>query len=333
MVKMWIAHDVGLELLGPLPRAAARVPGGPSDMSRGGGSPVPRPGAGAGDEVFIEVMPSPEELPSDPGDVVFWVPPFLAKPSVTDLAARMPQLRVVQLLSAGADAWAGRLPDRVTLCDARGVHDSSTAEWVVGAVLAYLRDLPLFARAQERGEWAYRRTDELAGKRVLIVGSGSIGRALEARLLPFDVSVTRVARRAREGVHGVAELPDLLPGADIVVLLIPLTPDTEGLVSRDFLARLADGALLVNAARGPVVDTAAVTAEALTGRIGFATDVTEPEPLPPGHPLWRLPNVFITPHVAGSVPGLMRRGYGLAGVQMRRFLAGEPLDNVVVDGY
>jgi phosphoglycerate dehydrogenase-like enzyme len=236
-------------------------------------------------------------------------------------------------MSAGADAWAGRLPDGVTLCDARGVHDSSTAEWVVGVILAYLRDLPLFARAQERGEWAYRRTDELAGKRVLIVGSGSIGRAVEARLLPFDVSVTRVARRAREGVHGVAELPELLPGADVVVLLLPLTPDTAGLVSPDFLARLADGALLVNAARGPVVDTAAVTAAALTGRIGFATDVTDPEPLPPDHQLWRLPNVLITPHVAGSVPGLLRRAYGLAGAQLRRFLAGEPLENVVVDGY
>ncbi|WP_433089874.1 2-hydroxyacid dehydrogenase [Dactylosporangium sp. CA-052675] len=305
-MKIWVAHEYGSELL----RAATARP-----------------------EAVVEVMPAPGELPSDPDDVAFWVPPFLARPEVTALAHRMPKLRVVQLLSAGADAWTGRVPEGVTLCDARGVHDSSTAEWVVGAVLACVREFPSFARAQERGEWAYRRTDELAGKRVLIVGSGSIGRATEARLAPFDVEVTRVARRPREGVHGVGELPRLLPDADVVVLLVPLTPETRGLVSAEFLSHLRDGALLVNAARGPVVDTEAVTATARTGRIAYATDVTDPEPLPPDHELWRLPNVFITPHVAGSVPGLWRRGYTLAASQLRRFLAEEPLDNVVTDGY
>ncbi|WP_433619014.1 2-hydroxyacid dehydrogenase [Dactylosporangium sp. CA-139114] len=305
-MKIWVAHEYGSQLL----RAAA----------------APR-------EAVVEVMPAPGELPSDPDDVAFWVPPFLVKPEVTAITQQMPKLRVIQLLSAGADAWTGRVPAGVTLCDARGVHDSSTAEWVVGAVLACVREFPSFARAQERGEWAYRRTDELAGKRVLIVGSGSIGRATEARLAPFDVEVTRVARRPREGVHGVEELPRLLPDADVVVLLVPLTPETRGLVSSEFLSHLRDGALLVNAARGPVVDTEAVTATARTGRIAYATDVTDPEPLPPDHELWRLPNVFITPHVAGSVPGLWRRGYTLAASQLRRFLAAEPLANVVTDGY
>lgn len=306
MVKIWVAHEFGADLV----RAAT-----------------------ARDEVLVEVMPAPGEMPSDPGDVLFWVPPFLAKPEVTVLTRQMPRLEVIQLLSAGADAWTGRVPDGVTLCDARGVHDSSTAEWVVGAILACVREFPSFARAQERGEWTYRRTDELAGKRVLIVGAGSIGRATEARLAPFDVEVTRVARRPRAGVHGVEELPRLLPDADVVVLLVPLTPETRGLVSTGFLSHLSDGALLVNAARGPVVDTEAVTAAARTGRISFATDVTDPEPLPPDHELWRLPNVFITPHVAGSVPGLWRRGYALAADQLRRVLANEPLDNVVTDGY
>ena len=309
MVKIWIAHEAGLA---PLTAAARAVADGTA---------------------VIEVASSPDELPSDPAGVAFWVPPFLAKERAAALAARMPGLRVVQLLSAGADAWAGRLADGVTLCDARGVHDSSTAEWVVGATLAYLRDLPFFARAQARGEWRYQGTDELAGKRVLIVGSGSIGRAVEARLLPFDVSVTRVARRPRDGVHGVDALPELLPRADVVVVLVPLTPETRGLVSKDFLAAMPDGALLVNAARGPVADTDALTAEAVSGRLGVATDVTDPEPLPAGHPLWDLPNVLITPHVAGSVPGLLGRGYRLAAAQLGRFLAGEPLENVVVDGY
>lgn len=283
----------------------------------------------------MEVMPGLGELPSDPGDVEFWVPPFLAKPEVTGLAARMPRLRVVQLLTAGADAWVDRLPGDVTLCDARGVHDSSTAEWVVGAILAYVRELPLFARAQERGEWAYRHTDELAGKRVLIVGAGSIGVAVRARLAPFEVTFTLVARTPRpaEGVYGVDELPALLPEADVVVLLVPLTEQTCGLVDEKFLAAMPDGALLVNAARGPVARTSALVAELASGRLRAALDVTDPEPLPADHPLWELPNVLLTPHVAGSVRGLLPRAYRLVGEQLRRFAAGEPLVNRVVDGY
>lgn len=288
--------------------------------------------------VTVEVAPQPYELPSDPGDVRFWVPPFLALADSVPLAAKMPELRVVQLLSAGADTWVGRLPERVTLCDARGVHDSSTAEWVVAAILSYLRDFPGFARAQAAREWAYKRyapTDELAGKRVLIVGAGSIGEALAARLAPFEVSLTRVARTARpaDGVHGVAELPALLPEADIVVVIVPLTDQTRGMIDAAFLAAMRDGALLVNAARGPVADTAALLAEVSTGRIGAAVDVTDPEPLPTDHPLWTLPNVLITPHVAGSVRGLLPRAYGLVGAQLRRFVAGEPLENQVVGGY
>lgn len=308
-MKVWIPHEQGLDLIGEVP-----------------------------DGVTVEVAPQPDALPSDPGDVRFWVPPFLALADSVPLAAKMPELRVVQLLSAGADTWVGRLPERVTLCDARGVHDSGTAEWVVAAILSYVREFPGFARAQAARDWAYKRyapTDELAGKRVLIVGAGSIGEALAARLAPFEVSLTRVARTARpaEGVHGVDELPALLPEADIVVVIVPLTDQTRAMIDAAFLAAMPDGALLVNAARGPVADTAALLAEVSTGRIGAAVDVTDPEPLPADHPLWTLPNVLITPHVAGSVRGLLPRAYGLVGAQLRRFVAGEPLDNQVVGGY
>jgi phosphoglycerate dehydrogenase-like enzyme len=213
------------------------------------------------------------------------------------------------------------------------VHDSSTSEWAITAMLAYLREFPRFIRAQAARLWSYQITPELAGKRVLIVGAGSIGEALAQRLAPFDVSVTRVARRARDGVHGVDELPRLLPDADVVVILVPLTAATTGLVDAEFLAAMPDGALLVNAARGPIADTAAITAEVSSGRLGLATDVTDPEPLPADHPLWTLPNVLITPHVAGSVLGFLPRAYGLVGSQLRRYVAGQPLDNVVADGY
>jgi phosphoglycerate dehydrogenase-like enzyme len=226
----------------------------------------------------------------------------------------------------------------VTLCDARGVHDSSTAEWVVTAILAHLREFPAFARAQARREWsydAYAPTDELAGKRVLVVGAGSIGAAIGARLTPFEVDLTWVARTARpaEGVHGTADLPVLLPAADVVVVIVPLTTETRRMIDTEFLAAMRDGALLVNAARGPVADTAALTAALATGRISAAVDVTDPEPLPADHPLWEMPNVLITPHVGGSVRGLLPRAYRLVGAQLRRFAAGEPLANRVVDGY
>lgn len=308
-MKVWIPHPAGVELLG-------RVPAG----------------------VTVQPWTDPANPPGDPADVRFWVPPFLAGVDTTTMLDRLPDLAVVQLLSAGADAWTGRVPAGVTLCDARGVHDAGTAEWVVTAILAQLRGFPELARAQARREWAYDRvapTDELTGKRVLIVGAGSIGAAVRARLAPFDVTFTLVARTARpaEEVHAVTELPRLLPEADVVVLLVPLTDATRGLVDAAFLAAMPDGALLVNAARGPVADTAALVAELTSGRLRAALDVTDPEPLPADHPLWELPNVLLTPHVAGSVRGLLPRAYRLVGEQVRRFVAGSPLVNTVVDGY
>ena len=305
-MKVWIAHQEGRKLLGALPAG-----------------------------VEVEVCADAVTLPSDPAEVRFWVPPFS---QAAGLLPKLTGLRVVQLLSAGADKWAGQVPAGVELCDARGVHDASVAEWVLGAAIGSLRQFPAFARAQERHEWApdaYTPTSELTGKRVLIVGAGSIGRAVERRLAPFDVTVTRVARTARpeRDVHGVGELPGLLPQAEIVVLLVPLTEQTRGLVDEGFLAALPDGGLLVNAARGPIVETAALLAEVTSGRISAALDVTDPEPLPADHPLWAQPGVFITPHVGGAVTGLLPRAYRLVGEQLRRFAAGEPLVNRVVDGY
>lgn len=283
--------------------------------------------------VRADVYPGGSETPAGIEDVEFYVPPFLAGREGVEIMAAMPRLRVVQTLVAGVEALRRYVPDGVALCNARGAHDASTAEWVVGAILAVLHDFPRFAVAQQERAWAYRRTDSFADKKVLIVGYGSIGAAVERRLAGFEVEVERVARSAREGVAAVGELPRLLPVADVVVLLVPATPDTRGLVDADFLARMKDGALLVNAARGAVVDTDALVAETSRGRLRAALDVTEPEPLPADHPLWRAPGVFVTPHVAGSTPVSAQRTRRLVRDQVERYVAGQPLHNLVSGAY
>ncbi|MFG3440208.1 2-hydroxyacid dehydrogenase [Nonomuraea sp. NPDC047897] len=271
--------------------------------------------------------------PDGAEQVEVWIPPLQGVPDVPGLLARMSSLRLLQTVTAGVEPYRPHLPEGVVLCNARGVHDAGTAEWAVGAMIAVLREFPGFVDAQRRGEWTYHHTGVLADATVLIVGHGSIGAALERRLDGFEVEVVRVARSAREGVHAMAELPGLLPAADVVVLLVPATPDTAGMVDAAFLARMKDGAVLVNAARGGVVDTDALVAELRTGRLRAALDVTDPEPLPPGHPLWTAPGVFITPHVAGSTPASVRRTLRLVRSQLLRHLAGEPLKNVITDAY
>jgi phosphoglycerate dehydrogenase-like enzyme len=278
-------------------------------------------------------FPGPDEIPPSVADVEFYVPSFFPSPAGATVLARMPRLRVVQTVTAGVDWLRPHVPESVALCNARGVHDASTAEWVIAAMLGALHALPVFSAAQAAGRWAYQATDALAAKQVLIVGYGSIGAAVERRLAGFEVSVSRVARGARPGVAPVSDLPLLLPAADVVVLLVPHTAETTRLADAGFLARMKDGALLVNAARGAVVDTGALTAEVASGRLRAALDVTDPEPLPSGHPLWSLPGVFITPHVGGSTPVSQQRAAQLVATQATAYLRGEPLQNVISGAY
>ena len=270
-----------------------------------------------------------------PGDVEFWVPTYMfADDARRDEAfAALPRLRVVQLVSAGADVWVGNVPRGVLLCDGRGIHGSSTAEWVLTAILSVVREFPRFLRAQDERRWDPVTTDELAGKRVLVVGAGDLGENVARRLRAFDAEPIMVARTKRDGVHGVDDLPSLLPAADVVVIVVPLTGQTRGLVDARFLAAMADHALLVNAARGPVVVTDALVAELTSGRLRAALDVTDPEPPPADHPLWDAPNLLLTPHVGGGVLGFEKRAFRLVREQILRYLAGEPLINVVTDGY
>jgi phosphoglycerate dehydrogenase-like enzyme len=207
----------------------------------------------------------------------------------------------------------------------------------MAAILAMQRRFPELIENQRRGEWIRTEGDEslvkdLEGQSVVILGHGSIGRALAARLEPFGVRVIGIARHAREDAQPASALPGVLPDADVVVNLLPLTPETEKFVNGDFLARMKPGALFVNAGRGRTVDTEALVAALNAGRIRAALDVTDPEPLPSGHPLWHAPNTLITPHLAGAVAGWEKRGYRFAGDQIRRFAAGEPLVGVYAAG-
>ncbi|MYS11728.1 dihydrofolate reductase [Streptomyces sp. SID6041] len=300
---------------------------------------LPEPGASGLNYRFWDGGP---DFPADPAHCAFYVVPYMkgSEIAVRPMAA-MTSLRVVQTLSAGIDhvtPGLDALPAGVAVCNAKGVHEASTAELTLALILASLRGIPGFVRGQDAEQWRAGFYPALADKSVLIVGYGSIGAAIEDRLAPFECArVARVARSARTTargeIHALTELPALLPEADVVVLSTPLTPATRHLVDAGFLGRMKDGALLVNVARGPVVDTAALLKEVESGRITAALDVTDPEPLPAGHPLWHAPGVLISPHVGGSTSAFMPRAKRLIAAQLRRFAAGEqPVNTLLTTG-
>jgi len=287
---------------------------------------------GLPDGMVADVWTGGKQLPDSADEVEVVVLPFWVPPSRMPLLAKLPRLKLIQLMSAGAENVIPFVPPGVTLCNARGVHDPAVAEWIMTVILAQVRQLPRFMAAQQAGTWDPVRSEPLAGQTVLIVGYGSIGEAVERMLAPFDVTTERIARRPRpsdSGVMSMDDLPQALPGADIVILLVPVTPATAGLVDAKFLARMHDGALLVNAARGSIVDTAALLAELQSGRLRAALDVTDPEPLPDGHPLWSAPGLLLTPHVAGATTTVGAPVMALVKDQLVRYAAAEPLLNVV----
>jgi phosphoglycerate dehydrogenase-like enzyme len=288
-------------------------------------------------------------------DIDFWFLVF-ARRNAQETFQHLRGVKVAQSMMAGVDWITPWLPKEVVLCDGRGLHDISASEWVLTAILTSLKRFPYYRDMQLRQEWKGQASfrdgymnvpgahvgqyavlgDDLADKTVLIVGYGSIGAAIEARLVPFGVKILRLARNPRQKpeVHAVSELHSLLPQADIVVTIVPLTQETHGLIGADEIALMKHGSLLVNAARGPIVVTDALTAALEENRIHAVLDVTDPEPLPVGHPLWSAPNCMITPHVGGSTPEFIHRAFRFGTEQVQRFIAGEELKNVVTDaGY
>jgi phosphoglycerate dehydrogenase-like enzyme len=287
---------------------------------------------GLPDGIDADVWSGGDDFPDSAGQVEFVVLPFGVRPEIIQKVGALPSLKTIQILSAGADHILPHIPGHITLCNARGAHTAATAELTVGLIVASLRKLPRFAVRQRDGQWKGSRSDTIAGKHVLIVGYGDIGAAVERRLAGWEVTVERVARQAREGVHAFTELPELLGRADVVVILVPVTDETRRMVDAAFLAQMKDGALLVNAARGVIVDTGALLAELTAGRLRAALDVTEPEPLPDGHPLWQAPGLLLTPHVGGAVYQARDSAYRVVAQQLARLAAGEPLANIIGDG-
>jgi phosphoglycerate dehydrogenase-like enzyme len=243
--------------------------------------------------------------------------------------ADLPGLALVQTLNAGYEQWLPQLPAGVMLSNGRGAHGGSSAEWVVAALLAVYRDLAVFNHQQSQGVWRHQVTETLIGKRIVILGAGDLAVNLAARLAPFETETTLVGRRARPGVRALTDIATLLPHADAVVTLLPDSDETRHIVDADFLAQLRDGAVVVNAGRGGSVDTDALLAELSSGRLRAALDVTDPEPLPPGHPLWLAPGLLLTPHVAGSTTGAWDRAWQVALRQIEAYAAGGRPPNLV----
>ena len=269
-------------------------------------------------------------------DVDVWVPPYsaaLSEEQVADGLRRLPGLRLVQLLSAGVEPWPRLLPTGVTLCSGRGIHGGSTAELAVALTLSWLRELPLYAAQQRRQEWRRHEPLSLAGRQVLVLGAGDIGTRVAEVFGALEASVTVAARHARGRVVTLSEARDVASSADVLVVAVPLTDETRALVDAELLGRLPDGALVVNVARGAVVDADALTEEVTSGRLHAALDVTDPEPLPAGPPLWTAPHAIITPHVGGGAVGWEDRAVALVVDQLDRLQRGRELRNVVDAGY
>ncbi|WP_233225719.1 NAD(P)-dependent oxidoreductase [Amycolatopsis sp. CA-126428] len=290
-----------------------------------------------GQELFSQ-LDSVEVIPYDPTttnlderqrQAEIFVAPYRGTNRPMALMAQMPNLRMVQITAAGTDEWANEVPDGVVLAGARGAHAGPVSEWVLSAALTQYRQWPALVRFQDEHTWAHRKfaADTLRGKRALIVGAGSIGSAVARLFTAFGTESTLVASTSREGVHAASEIPTLLAGHHIVVITAPLNDKTRDLVDKNFLTTMNDGALLINAGRGKIVNTDALKAELQSGRLRAALDVTEPEPLPRGHPIWSYPNVIISPHSARTVPGTNALCYGVAVEQVKAFLEGRTPTN------
>jgi len=269
---------------------------------------------------------------ADLSEITFYVPPYMGGRPALEHTRAMTNLKVLQVPNAGYDDALEYLRPGITLCNGRGIHDASTAELAVGMTIASLRGFPDFVRAQDRGRWEPASNRSINDRRIGIVGFGAIGQQIARILSGFDVEVLGFSKSGSSGSIRMDEFDSYLPSLDVVILILPLNQESHHLFDVRRLALLKDGALLVNVARGPIIDTEGLISELNSGRITAALDVTDPEPLPPGHPLWSAKGLFLAPHVGGNSSAFEPRARRLIEEQLERFAAHQPLKNIVVDG-
>ena len=269
---------------------------------------------------------------SDLSEVTFYVPTYMGGRPALELTKKMPNLKILQVPNAGYDDAMEFLRPGITLCNGRGIHDDSTAELAVGLTIASLRGFATFVRDQDKGEWVNKNYDSINDRKIGIVGFGSIGSTIARMLSGFSVEIVAFTQSGRDNTISITDLDKHLPSLDVVILILPLTKESKHLFDARRLALMKDGALLVNVARGPIVDTDALVKELNSGRITAGLDVTDPEPLPKGHPLWSAKGVLISPHVGGNSSAFEKRARRLIESQLNLLAQGKPLNNIIVAG-
>jgi phosphoglycerate dehydrogenase-like enzyme len=269
---------------------------------------------------------------SDLSEVTFYVPTYMGGRPALELTKKMPNLKILQVPNAGYDDALEFLRPGITLCNGRGIHDDSTAELAVGLTIASLRGFATFVRDQDKGEWVNKNYDSINDRKIGIVGFGSIGSTIARMLSGFSVEIVAFTQSGRDNTIAIADLDKHLPTLDVVILILPLTKESKHLFDARRLSLMKDGALLVNVARGPIVETDALIKELNSGRLKAGLDVTDPEPLPKGHPLWSAKGVLISPHVGGNSSAFEKRARRLIESQLDLLAQGKPLNNVIVAG-
>ena len=273
------------------------------------------------------IYPSAQDLER----ITFFVPRYMGGADAIRDLTQLTALKVIQSPNAGVDDLIPIRPAGVTLCNAAGVHDDSTAELAVGLALASRRGFARFAQSQGQEKWDHVRMATLTDSRVAIVGYGQIGKRIAELLAPFKVTIDAYSRSGSDGAKKMDEFDKNISLYDVIILIMPLNDSSRHFMNAERLGAMKDGATLVNVARGPVVDTDALLRELTSKRIWAAVDVTDPEPLPAGHPLWSAPQLIITPHVGGNSEAFVPRGRKLIEEQIARFARGERLENIIAD--
>jgi len=282
---------------------------------------------------FKRLSPSTTPIENaDLSEITFYVPTYMGGQPALELTKKMPNLKILQMPNAGYDDAMEYVRDGMTLCNGKSIHDDSTAELAVGLIIASLRGFPDFVRNQDKSDWVHVKNKSINDRKIGIIGFGSIGTTIAKMLSGFAVEIIPFTQSGRDNTIAITDLNKHLPTLDVVILILPLTKESKHLFDAKRLSLMKDGALLVNVARGPIVETDALVKELNSGRITAALDVTDPEPLPKDHPLWKAKGVLISPHIGGDTTAFESRARRLIESQLNLLADGKPLNNVIVSG-